>query len=711
MRTDYNARGYRSGLTNVTDTENPAALETFDAMNAYGQIRQQTYGNGVVTAREFDAKSGRLTDIDTTRGTTKIQDNTYAWRTNGILASRLDESGATAKEETFGYDALDRLKSATTQLGDLSETMNPAERTLSYAYDKLGNLTGRTSTVTGDRGIGGTSFGDGTAAPGPNALTGATIGADAYALAHDAGGKVTRYDRTATGDDTFIGWNARGLVETVVVGDSADDADPTTKETFAYGPDGRRYHRESVWKDGGVSRTDHAFYAGAVEERLLDGHAGYASVQRTRVGGGIVQVRTLSHPDAENKGEQTAESNLEYLHRDHLGSIEAVTNASGAELLTLAYDPFGARRKADWTRSLNPAEIDTLADDLRTKVSRGYSDHEHLDRAGFVHMNGRVYDPRTGRFLSPDPIVEDPAFSQSWHSYSYVANSPLSLVDPTGLSFAPCPLSNPVNMGGYCAPASSPGVFGGKIQTIISNIHRVRFEVFVYDTLVFGTAGDIPGEHEYVFDVLSVIRVLVSVESETVERQVPVDDQNEADEPLDAQVSEEGWYRRLLGKRYERMLAHCVAIHGPEECNEDTWRELMPAFEALPETIGAGTVGKVAGKVATSASAARKVARGPSTATMPRSGWEPAPRPRGVPENWVATPSDRGGGTKFVDPSNPHNHVRVMAGNPSSPYPNSRRPYVRLQLHGQAIDNAGNAVSRTSADAHIPLEDFIFPTR
>ena len=555
VRTDYNARGYRSGLTDVTDSENPAALETFDAMNAYGQIRQQTYGNGVVTAREFDAKSGRLTDIDTTRGTTKIQDNTYAWRTNGILASRLDESGATAKEETFGYDALDRLKSATTQLGDLSETMNPAERTLSYAYDKLGNLTGRTSTVTGDRGIGGTSFGDGTAAPGPNALTGATIGADAYALAHDAGGKVTRYDRTATGDDTFIGWNARGLVETVVVGDSADDADPTTKETFAYGPDGRRYHRESVWKDGGVSRTDHAFYAGAVEERLLDGHAGYASVQRTRVGGGIVQVRTLSHPDAENKGEQTAESNLEYLHRDHLGSIEAVTNASGAELLTLAYDPFGARRKADWTRSLNPAEIDTLADDLRTKVSRGYSDHEHLDRAGFVHMNGRVYDPRTGRFLSPDPIVEDPAFSQSWHSYSYVANSPLSLVDPTGLSFAPCPLSNPVNMGGYCAPASSPGVFGGKIQTIISNIHRVRFEVFVYDTLVFGTAGDIPGEHEYVFDVLSVIRVLVSVESETVERQVPVDDQNEADEPLDAQVSEEGWYRRLLGKRYERMLA------------------------------------------------------------------------------------------------------------------------------------------------------------
>ena len=95
--------------------------------------------------------------------------------------------------------------------------------------------------------------------------------------------------------------------------------------------------------------------------------------------------------------------------------MEAVTDASGARLATLAYDPFGARRKPDWTRSLNSSEIEALADDLKLKVSRGYSDHEHLDRAGFVHMNGRVYDPRTGRFLSPDPIVEDPAFSQSWH--------------------------------------------------------------------------------------------------------------------------------------------------------------------------------------------------------------------------------------------------------------------------------------------------------
>ena len=55
------------------------------------------------------------------------------------MANRLDNSGTTAKQETFGYHALDHLTSAETQLGNVAETRNPAERTLSYAYDKHGH--------------------------------------------------------------------------------------------------------------------------------------------------------------------------------------------------------------------------------------------------------------------------------------------------------------------------------------------------------------------------------------------------------------------------------------------------------------------------------------------------------------------------------------------------------------------------------------------
>ena len=53
-------------------------------------------------------------------------------------------------------------------------------------------------------------------------------------------------------------------------------------------------------------------------------------------------------------------------------------------------------------------------------------------------MNGRVYDPLLGRFLSPDPVVSGPGGSQGWNLYAYVGNNPLSRTDPTGLRFAPC---------------------------------------------------------------------------------------------------------------------------------------------------------------------------------------------------------------------------------------------------------------------------------
>jgi hypothetical protein len=50
-------------------------------------------------------------------------------------------------------------------------------------------------------------------------------------------------------------------------------------------------------------------------------------------------------------------------------------------------------------------------------------------------MNGRVYDPTIGRFLSADPIIQTLALSQATNPFSYVMNQPLTLTDPTGLSW------------------------------------------------------------------------------------------------------------------------------------------------------------------------------------------------------------------------------------------------------------------------------------
>ncbi len=50
-------------------------------------------------------------------------------------------------------------------------------------------------------------------------------------------------------------------------------------------------------------------------------------------------------------------------------------------------------------------------------------------------MNGRVYDPEIGRFLSADPHVQAPHASQSYNRYAYALNNPLKYTDPSGYFF------------------------------------------------------------------------------------------------------------------------------------------------------------------------------------------------------------------------------------------------------------------------------------
>jgi len=48
-------------------------------------------------------------------------------------------------------------------------------------------------------------------------------------------------------------------------------------------------------------------------------------------------------------------------------------------------------------------------------------------------MHGRMYDPRLGQFLSPDPEIQSP-YGQGLNRFAYVFNSPLNNVDPSGFT-------------------------------------------------------------------------------------------------------------------------------------------------------------------------------------------------------------------------------------------------------------------------------------
>ena len=222
--------------------------------------------------------------------------------------------------------------------------------------------------------------------------------------------------------------------------------------------------------DGETLRTENTYYVGSFEELLPRAGAAHTSIRQTRVTDGVrhVKTTTVTTDDEGNETGREQDDYVEYLHKDHLGSVEGATDEAGARTRTLAHDPFGERRKADWTAALTDAERAALAgsSDPRT---RGHTGHEHLDRTGFIHRGGRVYDPALGRFLSPDPLVGNRGSAQSWNGYSYVSNSPMSFVDPSGLSQAPgaggCDL-----VGVMCGAAG--GGFG--LASVVST-HRFQW--------------------------------------------------------------------------------------------------------------------------------------------------------------------------------------------------------------------------------------------
>ena len=44
----------------------------------------------------------------------------------------------------------------------------------------------------------------------------------------------------------------------------------------------------------------------------------------------------------------------------------------------------------------------------------------------------RMYDPLVGRMLSPDIVIQDPEYSQSYNRYAYCLYNPLRFTDPSG---------------------------------------------------------------------------------------------------------------------------------------------------------------------------------------------------------------------------------------------------------------------------------------
>jgi RHS repeat-associated protein len=109
----------------------------------------------------------------------------------------------------------------------------------------------------------------------------------------------------------------------------------------------------------------------------------------------------------------------------------------------------------------------TLTSEPALFADRGFTGHENLPWFNLINMNGRLYDPLVGRFLTVDNVIQDPTSTQNYNRYSYCLNNPLKFTDPSGWQMAPADKywdlgHSPTNivdfsMGNYYGEAISVG--------------------------------------------------------------------------------------------------------------------------------------------------------------------------------------------------------------------------------------------------------------
>jgi RHS repeat-associated protein len=392
----YDANGY----LNEVQRPDGSAYWKAKSYDADGHIKQQQLANGVVTDRVYVPETGVLKRIQSgLNGGVGVQNLEYQFSVIGNLTRRTDHNqtvnGNTLSEE-FEYDELNRVLKATVA----------GQTAKNFAYDLAGNITSKD-------GVGTYSYtpAAGSLQPGERAHP--------HAVRQINGGTHATYDRNGNMTSDMTSGVARTITWTSFNMPNLIQRSGASSR-FTYDVDHGRITQQAA--QNGLLKT--TIYVGGIYEKVNDGakieHKHYIGSPAGRI---AIYTQTINQTPP-NVGATTVDT--KFLLGDHLGSLDVVTNEAGAVIERDSFDAWGSRRPTDW----RPAD-----NSIRSIITRGYTGHEMLDDLGLVHMNGRVYDPGLGRFLSADPFIQAPTETQNFNRYSYVLNNPLSLTDPSGFNF------------------------------------------------------------------------------------------------------------------------------------------------------------------------------------------------------------------------------------------------------------------------------------
>ncbi|MFF1482304.1 RHS repeat domain-containing protein [Streptomyces sp. NPDC058301] len=400
------------GITNSTDLPDTLyagsdPLVSHTLYDHYGRTQREEYGalgKKVYASYTYDDHTSELTSVTTDRDLSpaRIDDTHYTYDPAGNITSITTGSGQdtarTLDTQCFVTDNLRRITEAWTATDQCKTPPSSASAAsvggpdpywTSYTYDAVGNRTTETQhkTTSGPASDGVRTY----VAPaaGKHALpqvteTGSNPHTETYG--YDQVGNTTSR-KLGTGTDQTLSWDGEGHLAKVVQG--------SVTTSYLYDADGNR-----------LSRTDSAgttLYLPGGNELLLKS----GTVTGTRYyssSGKSVAVR--------------AAGKLIFLLTDPHGTTTSQIDVASQAITRRKTTIFGSLRgtaPAPWTGD---------------KAFVGGTDDTDT---GLTHLGAREYDPRTGRFISVDPVLETDK-PQSLAGYTYAENNPVAASDPTGMA-------------------------------------------------------------------------------------------------------------------------------------------------------------------------------------------------------------------------------------------------------------------------------------
>ncbi len=385
MKYLYSTAGY---LNKIRRKENGGSF--VDVVTSFnyaptGEVKVINFANGVSTTNTYDAtKLYRHTNKKTNIGSTKYQNIGYTYDSVGNITQIVDSSNTnTAKTLTFTYDDLYRLLSATSNGavagGNFTET---------YSYNELGNILSKSDVGTyAYAGNTGTLFAN------PHAPTSIASVSRTY----DKNGNLLN-----DGANIYT-WNYKNQL--------ASTTTPGGALSYIYDHSGSR---QKYITQTSTTITPNRYY----EEE--------GTIKRRHIYGGDTLLATI-----EKDGTTITPY---YVHSDHLGSVEKITNQAGLVTELNDFYPFGKVRYTEGG----------------TGGDKTFLGKYHDVESGLEYLEARYYGSKLGQFTTQDPaflVVGNPnaiksltslefvqylSDPQAMNSYNYARNNPIKYKDDGG---------------------------------------------------------------------------------------------------------------------------------------------------------------------------------------------------------------------------------------------------------------------------------------